>query len=311
MKQLLFTFIVSILTISIGYAQLVHPQQIGTYSDTDPFLGNRTGVGVGFHTLEQLTTAGTGITITGNTISVDQGAITGDGVVTGLTITGANTKTFTLTRSNSLPNLTGTLDLTPYLQTITAGGTTSPTLTVGAGTVTFAGAGGLTLSRSGSTITLTAPTAAADKFLSAAAFTGTGTSRNYTFTVSNGTNVTGTINVDDGDASSTNEVNVLGRAANANTVTSTNGGGSVSVSDIWHEPVITATAGQSVFVFPAPPAGSVPAAAELRIYLNGVQAPEGVDGTDWTWNSTTRTLTYTVRNLSAGEKVKIAYVLQN
>ena len=317
MKKLLFIFIANVLLITTLSAQ-IHPRQIGDFGRADrSIMANRTALnGVDLYTVDQVLQEGNAITIDPDgTIAVDASQLAGDGVITSSVWSGTGSnRTLTLGRTQGLPDLTAALDLSNFeSQNITASGTTSPVLTLdqGGGAITFAGSGGLTLSRSGQTITFTAPAGSTDTYLSAASFTGSGDTRNYTFTVDGGTDVTGSINVDDGDSDNTNEIQDVTRATNANSIVLSDGGGSVSVADVEHFPTVTTTANSSSWIFPSPPAGTVPTANNLKVYLNGVRVPEGVDGTIWTWDETTRTLGYTFRTLDANEKVSIEYALQN
>lgn len=96
-----------------------------------------------------LFTAGTGMSISGNTFTntaPDQTVVLTGG--TGMTVTGTYPN-FTLTPADG--------SATNEIQTISAGGSTSPTIDLSnsGGAITFVGAGGLGLSRSGNTITLT------------------------------------------------------------------------------------------------------------------------------------------------------------
>ena len=214
-------------------------------------------------TNELQTIAATGTTTAIVTLSNSGGAFTIAGG--GGNAISRSGSTFTITAPTNLDN-----SVTNEAQTITAGGTTSPTVSLnqvggaGGGTITYAASGATSLSRTGNTITITS-----------------------------------TDNVNDADASVTNEIQTLSANATNNTITASLSGGTVDRNDQVTEFAFKPTSGTTITLPNAPPAGT-----HWVISLNGiVQRRTAVAADTPDINVSGTTVTFNYWTFSAGDVV--------
>lgn len=161
--------------------------------------------------------------------------------------------------------------VTNEAQTLSAGGTTSPTIDLtaaggaGGGTLTLVGAGGLTFSRSANTITATQTAGATYSGTAPIDITGAtvslnnsgvtaGTYNNVTVTAKG--LVSGASNVGyltaEVDGSATNEIQALSRTSTTNTASLSLSGGSVAVDDVKIRESFAPTSGTTVTLTTTP-----------------------------------------------------------
>lgn len=151
MKKI-FLIAFSLFSIALSAQQTLTAVSLLRPGSASTFLTTNGSGAVVWANAASLLTAGTGVSISGNTITntaPDQTvALTAGGIVS---ITGSYPN-FTISATEADGSTTN------ELQTLTAGGTTSPTVTLSnsGGTITFAATGIATLSRSGNTITIDA-----------------------------------------------------------------------------------------------------------------------------------------------------------
>lgn len=186
--------------------------------------------------------------------------------------------------------------VTNEAQTISAAGTTAPTISLnqvggaGGGTVTLNGAGGISLGQSGGTITITQTagatyTAGTGISISAGVISNTGDADNdaaneiQTLSYNSGTGgltISGGNSVTLVDNSTTNEIQTLARTASTNTATLTLTGGSTTVDDLMIVEEFAPTTGSTVSVAATLPADAAKIIVERNGLVQNVGAGKGV-----------------------------------
>lgn len=205
-------------------------------------------------------------------------------------------------------------------QTISAGGTTAPTIDLSGsgGTVTLNGAGGINLSRSSNTITITQTAGATYTATSPIVLTGAdfalansgataGTYNNLTVTakgiVTGGSNVAYLTTEVDG--STTNEIQALTRTSTNNTANLSVGGGTASVEDLPAIEEFAPTTGSTVTL-----TGTLPTDVnKYRVERNGIVQNYGTGKGVVSIDTGTGVVTFT-RAFSSGEMVRVIYPKQ-
>jgi hypothetical protein len=209
-------------------------------------------------------------------------------------------------------------------QTLAAGGTTSPTISLtqvsgtGGGTVSLTGAGGITLGQSGGTITITQTAGATYTATAPVTVTGSvislapsgvtaGTYNNVT--VSSTGTVTAASNVayltTEVDGSTTNEIQTATRTSTNNTASLSLSGGSFSVEDVTAVEEFAPTSGTTITL-----TGTLPTdVSKYVIERNGVVQNYGAGKGVVSINTGTKVVTFT-RTFSSGEIVLVRYPKQ-